>query len=219
MFLSWAIRLALIAVFGVAFNYWLHASSAPAHASHPNRYAVANETSSGQNYSGIQGDIYVGDPSPCCPTGGFSNETIWAVLQGSSCSGKSWVETGWYEGYKAGNFGRYYKFIYKVPGTNNCTYTEANIGGTPVVGSAPNYRLERYTGTQWRWYWLGSHVASVTAGWSYGNVMQGGGEVGGHSDNIGMLGAIYNLKYRVGTGSWTTWTENTTDSYICSTNL
>lgn len=63
----WATRAALIGVVTVGFNYWLHNDVLSVSAHHPNRYAVVQEFSGGQTYTGVQGNIYVGDPYPNAP--------------------------------------------------------------------------------------------------------------------------------------------------------
>lgn len=214
-----AFRLALATFVALAFNYILYSHGALA--SHPSRYAAVRENDQGTLYTGVKGDMWFGDPYPNPPDPGFSNGTIWTANY-NYCDGNSWVETGWYEGYRDHAYGRYYKFIYKVPGTNNCNYYEVpGIFGTPAVGSTENFRLELCLSgcsstSEYRWYWQNLWTASVKTGWTYAEDVTAGGEVGGHQTNIGMQGAISNLRYRKSL-TWYTWTESTTDESGCDT--
>lgn len=193
--LSWAIRTAVVAAATAGFNYWLHSQADPTDAGGSQRYARLEHYGYFGQYLGIQGDVLVGNPIPCYEGScAFSNQTLWPGRV-SGCSGPSWVETGWYKGVHSvtGQFGWYYKFIYRVPGTNGCTYTEAMM------------------------YWLGFHVASVTTGWTYAHVVQAGGEVS--STGIGMAGGVNNVKYGRQFSPGLGYTPITSDdpyvSYLC----
>ncbi len=183
---------ALVAV-TAAFNLLLYLYVPGAVASHQNRYAVVTETTY-DDYSAILGQIYTGSPGPV-PAGTFSNQTLWAV-NSANCSGLSWVESGW---TKKGTDPIRLKFIYKVPSTNSCTYTE-ELYESPQSGSYHVHRLEYCSSgcnpLTWSWSVDQQLRRTLKVGWSITHYLQAGGEVGGHYTGIGMSGGINTLQYR-----------------------
>ncbi len=211
--LPWAVRILVVAGVAAGFNYWLHTQADDAFATDlvPNNYARVQESNYG-SYLGIEGNIWTGSPDPV-PGGSdpsFSNQTIWAINP-SNCGGLSWVEAGWTR--KGATGLTYYKFIYKVPSTNSCTYTE-ELSGNPAAGSFHLHRLEYCSsgcaGTKWRWWRDGLMWRALETGWQNASYLQAGGEVGGAG--VGMHGGINALKYRRGT-TW--YVFNFADSYRC----
>jgi hypothetical protein len=182
----------------------------PASATHPNRYAIAQEWTY-SDYVGFKSYIFTGSPSPV-PSLTFSNQTLWAINTGY-CSGLSWVETGW---TKRGSTPPIYKFIYKVP-QYGCAYTENNPAGNPLQGSWHIYRMECLScqNQVWALYIDDVYKKQVATGWLNGraNRLDAGGEVGGHYTGIGMDGLVNIIQYKRGS-TWyyaTQWENDTCD--------
>lgn len=207
--MSWAGRVVVLLTFAITFNLWLYIDPSKVLASHPNRYAAVTENNQ-LDYLGIQGQIYTGSPGPV-PSGTISNQTLWAVNNGS-CGGSSWVEAGW---TKKGADPIRHKFIYKVPGTNNCLYTE-ELYESPQSGSYHVHRLEYCSSgcapLTWSWTVDGQLRRTLKTGWILTYYISAGGEVGGHYTGIGMSGGINTLQYRRA-GSW--YNFEYADDYRC----
>jgi len=139
---------------------------------------------------------------------------MWAV-NFSNCQGKSWIEVGW---TKKGTNPVKYKFIHKTPGSS-CAYIEELNFGSPAPWTVHLNKLEycpSCQGTSWTWHLDGSLKRILnTAGWSYANRLDAGGEVGGHYDGIGMNGAVVYMRYLPLGGIWQNWVY--ADDTLCNT--
>ncbi len=207
--MPWKFRLVVVVAAVVTFNVGLYGSAPSVFASIANRYALVRE-SSAVFYTAAKADIWTGAPSPV-PAGTFSNQTIWAVND-TACSGAmSWIEAGW---TKKGTASIQYKFIYKVPGTQNCTYQERLFSPGPEYNTSHNYRLEWCTScgslNAWYLYLDNAFLTGVVTGWHYANRIDAGGEVGGDYVGIGMQGGMNLLKYRLGNVSWYDFSPDST---------
>jgi hypothetical protein len=198
---TWRI-FALAAAFLAGFAFAHFVSRESSYASHANRYAYVRESTSSGSIRGAEGIIWTGAPSPV-PSGTFSNQTIWAVENDACGGGQSWVEVGW---TKKGTDPIKYKFIYKVPGSGSCTYTEHLAFGSPADSSFHEYRVEycNTCGANHYWYFYLDDIWTdgIKTDWQNVNRIQAGGEVGGHYTGIGMQGGINDLRYRLGSSSW-----------------